>query len=77
MRQNALFSRGKRLWHTLLAALLLMLVAGLFVESHPHFGIDAVPGFNAWFPMLACAVLVALARGLGRVFGPREDEDGR
>ncbi|MCP5221799.1 MAG: hypothetical protein H6944_08950 [Zoogloeaceae bacterium] len=77
MRQHALFSPGKRLWHTLLAALLLMLIAGLFVESHPHFGIDAVPGFNAWFPMLVCAALVVLARVLGRTFGPREDEDGR
>lgn len=77
MRLNALYPRGERLWRILLTALLLMLAAGLFVDAHPHFGIDGWPGFNAWFPMLACAVLVVLARGIHRVFGPREDEDGR
>lgn len=66
-----------RLSRALLLALLAVLIGGLFVESHPHFGIDAVPGFNAWFPMLACVTLVFLARALARIFGPREDEDGR
>lgn len=66
-----------RLWRALLLALLAVLIGGLFVESHPHFGIDAVPGFNAWFPMLSAVALVFLARALARIFGPREDEDGR
>lgn len=77
MDLKTLFPAGQRLWRGLLAALLLSLFAGLFVESHPHFGIDAVPGFNAWFPMLSVLGLVSVARMLAFFLGPREDEDGR
>lgn len=48
----------KRCFILLLA---LSVVAGIFVHGHPHFEIDAVFGFNAWFAFMACfaAFLVA------------------
>lgn len=77
MGSGALFPAGKRMSRMLLTALLLSLVIGLFVDAHPHFGIEAVPGFYAWFPMFASLGLIAVARALAALLGPREDDDGR
>lgn len=55
----------KRLWRGFLAVLTLLVVLEVVVDLHPHFGIDAVPGFHAWFGFLACALLVLIAKALG------------
>lgn len=57
--------RVKQLWQGFAATLLITLIAGLFTESHPHFGIDGTPFFYAWFGFLACAAIVLFSKFLG------------
>ena len=55
----------KRLWRGFLAALVVLVLAELGLTSHPHFSIDAIYGFYAWYGFLACAVLIGVAKALG------------
>lgn len=63
----------RRLWRGFLGVLVLLVLLEAIVELHPHFAIDAVVGFHAWFGFLACAVLVFLAKGLGAVLKRPDD----
>ena len=40
------------------------MVAGFFVPMHPHFAIESVFGFNAWYGFLVCALMIVVAKGL-------------
>lgn len=53
------------LWYAGIAILAVTVLSDLFVEHHPHFGIDGTFGFAAWWGFLSCVVLVAFAKGLG------------
>ena len=55
------------LWRWSLALLALLVVAGAFVEQHPHFGIDAVFAFPAWYGFIACILLIIVATAIGLV----------
>lgn len=55
------------LWRWSLALLALLVVAGAFVEQHPHFGIDAVFAFPAWYGFIACILLIIVAKVIGLV----------
>ncbi|MCC7082299.1 MAG: hypothetical protein IT530_16640 [Burkholderiales bacterium] len=57
----------KRLWRGFLALLVMLVIAELVVEPHPHFQPDALFGFHAWYGFLACAVMIAIAKLLGSV----------
>jgi hypothetical protein len=48
-----------------LAALALSVLAGLFYEDHPHFGVDGWFGFYAWYGFLTCVAMVLGAKLLG------------
>jgi len=63
----------RRLWRGFLGVLALLVLLEACVEIHPHFAIDAVVGFHAWFGFLACAVLVFLAKGLGTLLKRPDD----
>ena len=67
--------RGHLLWQGLLIVLVLTMAAGFFVHGHPHFGFDGWPGFNAWYPFIACVLLVAVARAVSSRFAAPEDDD--
>ena len=54
----------KLLWRGFLAVLALTVLAELFVEMHPHFAIESIFAFNAWFGFLSCAVMIVVAKGL-------------
>ncbi len=54
----------KRLWRGFLVVLALTVLAGLVVPMHPHFAIEALFGFSAWFGFLACAAMIVVAKGL-------------
>ena len=54
----------KRLWRGFLVVLALMVAAELVVVLHPHFGIESLFGFNAWFGFGACAAMILVAKGL-------------
>ena len=62
----------KRLWRGFLVVLALTVIAEFFVELHPHFAVERVFGFNAWFGFLSCAAMIAVAKGLA-LFIKRRD----
>jgi hypothetical protein len=54
----------KWLWRAFLAVLALTVLAELAVTLHPHFEIESVFGFSAWFGFVACAAMIVVAKGL-------------
>jgi hypothetical protein len=54
----------KRLWRGFLGVLSLTVLAQLVVHLHPHFAVESVFGFYAWFGFLACAAMIVLAKTL-------------
>lgn len=70
----------KRLWRGFLVVLALTVLAQLVVHLHPHFAIDSVFGFSAWFGFLACAAMIVVAKALALLlkrpdtyYGERDD----
>jgi hypothetical protein len=55
----------KLLWRVFLGVLAFTLLAEFAVRMHPHFAIESMFAFNAWFGFLACAAMIAVAKGLG------------
>ncbi len=53
------------LWRAFIAVLALSVLAGAFVAHEPHFAVEAVFGFGAWYGLLACAGLILFARAIG------------
>jgi len=54
----------KRLWRGFLGVLSLTVLAQLMVQLHPHFAVESVFGFYAWFGFLACAAMIVVAKAL-------------
>lgn len=57
----------KRLWRGFLATLVLTVVAGLLVTLHPHFAIEALPAFHAIYGFVTCAIMILVAKLLGKL----------
>ena len=55
----------KLMWRGFLGILALTVLSELFVEAHPHFGIDGTFGFHAWYGFAACVVLIVGSKALG------------
>ena len=55
----------KRLWRGFLLVLGLTVLAGLVIDLHPHFAVEAWPGFYAGFGFLACLAMIVVAKALG------------
>lgn len=62
----------KMLWRGFLALLGLIVVAGFFVDLHPHFAIESWPGFNAGYGFITCLLMIVGAKALG-IFLKRGD----
>lgn len=60
------------LWRVFIAVLALTVAAEFLVTHHPHFRVESVPGFGAWYGFLACAGMILFAKGLA-VFLKRPD----
>ena len=54
----------KLLWRGFLVVLALLVAAELVVKLHPHFEIESIFGFAAWFGFAACAAMIVVAKGL-------------
>ncbi|MFZ2650993.1 MAG: hypothetical protein WA210_12905 [Burkholderiaceae bacterium] len=54
----------KLLWRGFLGVLALTVLAQGLVQLHPHFEIESVFGFNAWFGFGACAAMIIVAKAL-------------
>lgn len=70
----------KFLWRGFIVILALTVLAGFFVDSHPHFAIEAMWGFSAWFGFLGCIGMIVVAKGLALLlkrhdtyYGQRDD----
>lgn len=55
----------KLLWRAFVALLAATVLAETFIEQEPHFAVEGVFGFGAWYGLLACAALILFAKGLG------------
>ena len=60
------------LWRVFIVVLAVTVLAEFAVDLHPHFAIEGVFGFGAWYGFLACAALIVAAKALG-VFLKRPD----
>ncbi|MBK5204558.1 MAG: hypothetical protein JJD98_03850 [Polaromonas sp.] len=54
----------KLLWRGFLVVLVLTVLAELLVQMHPHFAIESIFGFDAWFGFLGCVAMIVVAKGL-------------
>lgn len=55
----------KLLWRLFLVVLAATVLAELAIALHPHFEVEALFGFHAWYGFLACAAMILVAKGLG------------
>ncbi len=55
----------KLLWRVFLGVLALTVLAEVGIALHPHFAIEGVFAFHAWFGLLACVAMIVGAKGLG------------
>jgi len=60
------------LWRVFIAVLALTVAAEFFVAHHPHFDVESLPAFGAWYGFLACAGMIVFAKGLA-LFLKRRD----
>ena len=67
----------KRLWRAFLAVLALTVGAELLVHLHPHFEIESVFGFNAWFGFMVCAAMIVVAKALALVLKRPDTYSGK
>lgn len=74
----------KRLWRGFLVVLALTVAAEFTVSLHPHFEIEALPGFNALYGFISCAAMIVVAKVLGFVikrpdtyYGADDERRGR
>ena len=70
----------RRLWRGFLAVLVLTVLAERWCSLHPHFEIESVFGFSAWFGFAACAAMIIVAKALALLlkrpdsyYGKRDD----
>lgn len=55
----------RKLWRGFLVVLALTVVAGFFVDLHPHFEIERWFGFNAAYGFVTCLLMIVGAKALG------------
>lgn len=54
----------RRLYQGFIAVLVLTVLVEAVVTLHPHFEVEGLFGFNAWFGFMACAAMIVVAKGL-------------
>jgi hypothetical protein len=64
------------LWRGFIVVLVLTVLAQLLVDLHPHFEIEAVFGFNAWFGFGVCAAMILFAKALALLLKRPDDHYG-
>ena len=60
------------LWRAFLCVLVATVLAEYFVRLHPHFEVESLFAFHAWYGFLACALMIIVARGLARLLKRRD-----
>lgn len=67
----------KTLWRGFLVVLALTVLVELVVQLHPHFEIESIFGFSAWFGFGACAAMIVVAKALALVLKRPDTYYGR
>ena len=57
----------RKLWRGFIAVLALTVIAGAFVDLHPHFEIESWFGFNAAYGFIICLLMIFGAKALGLI----------
>ncbi|MEQ8427840.1 MAG: hypothetical protein RLT87_01850 [Gammaproteobacteria bacterium] len=75
MKQNWFYRKSsiRKLWIGSWVLLALSLIAEFFVKLHPHFKLEEIIAFHAWFGFLACVGMVIVARLLGFLIRRKDD----
>ncbi len=60
----------RRIFHSCLVVLVLL---DLFISKHPHFFWENIPGFDAVFGFVACALIILVSKSLGILLKKKED----
>lgn len=60
------------LWIVLLAVLGLTVAAEFWLPGEPHFEVERLFAFNAWYGFLVCAAMILLAKVLGLLLKRRD-----
>lgn len=55
------------------AMLVLLVLGDFFVEHHPHFGVDGLPGFSAVYGFVTCVLMVVGSRAVGLLLKRPDD----
>jgi len=55
----------KLLWRLFLVVLAVVVLVEPFVRMHPHFAVEGLFGFHAWFGLLTCVAMILVAKALG------------
>ncbi|XOV85179.1 MAG: hypothetical protein ACFHXK_08645 [bacterium] len=63
----------RKLWIVFSIVLALTVIAQFFIKIKGYFGIDGWFGFGAVYGLLACVLMVVVAKGLGSLLKRRED----
>jgi hypothetical protein len=63
----------RRLWRAFIAVLLMLVLIEPLVPLHPHFTLERIFGFHAWYGLLACAAMILVAKALGALLKRPDD----
>jgi hypothetical protein len=55
----------KKLWRVFIVVLALTVIAGFFIDLHPHFEVETWFGFYAGYGFLACLLMIIVAKAIG------------
>jgi len=61
------------LWRIFVGVLALTVLAEPFVRLHPHFLVERLFGFYAWYGLLGCVVMILFAKLLGAALKRPDD----
>ncbi|MBL1141043.1 MAG: hypothetical protein HND53_03345 [Proteobacteria bacterium] len=75
MNQNWFYRKSsiKKLWISAIIILVLTILAEIFVTLHPHFEIEGLFGFHAFYGFLTCVAMVIFAKVLGYLIKRKDD----
>jgi len=63
----------RTIWRAAFSVLIITVVAELFIKLHPHFSIEEVFAFHAWYGFFSCVAMVLFAKVLGFLVKRRDD----
>ncbi|MDH4181311.1 MAG: hypothetical protein OEV46_04820 [Betaproteobacteria bacterium] len=64
------------IWRGFIVVLALTVMVEPLVDLHPHFAVEALFGFHAWFGLLSCAAMIVGAKALGALLKRRDSYYG-